>query len=463
MDAQSILLSEYGSASAVPAPVNRMMAAFAADFRDQVDVNLGVGYVNERTIPRRLVREALDAVLADPQKYRVALNYGGPAGSQNLIDSIRRFHVEQGIGGLTGDVLDRNRVIIGPSGATSLLEGVAQVMPRGIVVTSDPIYYIYCNLLERMGFEVLAVPEDREGLDADRLEARLEKLAERSGHVRFFYVVTVNNPSCTILSNDRRRRLVEIAAGLSRRLGRKVPVFFDKAYENLVHDPAAERPVSGLVHDEAGIVYEIGTLSKILAPALRIGYMIGPGGPFLDAMIQKTSDAGFSAPLVTQEIASYLLDHYVAEQIGRVNAGYREKATATGGWIDARLGPLLAERRGGSAGFYYYLTFHEVETHERSDFFRFLSRTTGRAEIDGPPGQRRPRVLYIPGEFCVHPRGEMVEAGRRQLRLSYGFEELPRIEQAIGLMREAALYALPGPAGRGEGLGAVAGREKHSS
>jgi len=441
VDVESIQLSDYGTASAVPSPVNRMMAAFAADFRDDVDVNLGVGYVNESTIPRGLIEESLRAVLADPGKYRVALNYGGPAGSANLIESIRRFHLEHAIGGLTEDVLARNEIIIGPNGATSLLDGLAQVLAPGIVVTSDPIYYIYCNTLERMGFELCAVPEDEEGLDADRLESRLQELGERRREVRLFYVVTINNPTCSILSNRRRRRLVEIATRLSSDLGRKVPVVFDKAYENLIHDPAVERPRSGLLDDELGIVYEIGTLSKILAPALRIGYLIGPGGPLVRAMVQKTSDAGFSAPLVTQEMASYLLDRHVAGQIERVNRGYREKAVRTLAWIDEQLGRELAECRGGKAGFYFYLTFERIETHERSPLFRFLSRTTGREEIDGPAGQKHPRVLYLPGEFCVQAGGELVEPGRRQLRLSYGFEELPRIEQAVLLMGEAAAYA----------------------
>jgi DNA-binding transcriptional MocR family regulator len=170
--------------------------------------------------------------------------------------------------------------------------------------------------------------------------------------------------------------------------------------------------------------------------------MIGPGGPLLDAMIQKTSDAGFSAPLVTQEIASYLLDHHVAQQIATVNAGYREKATRMRRWIDDQVGDMLTGLRGGSAGFYFYLTFDRIKTHERSAFFRYLSRTTGGEAIDGPRTARKPRVAYIPGEFCVHPRGEMVEQGTRQLRLSYGFEELPRIERAIRLMKEAASYAL---------------------
>lgn len=438
---QDFELSEYGRASSVPSPVSRMMAAFAADFRDDLDINLGVGYVNENTIPRRQIHTALGEVLAHPQQYRAALNYGGPAGSANLIGSIRRFHLEHRIGGLSEEVLDRQRIIIGPNGATSLLEGIAHVMRPGIVVTCDPMYYIYCNFLERLGFEIVTVPEDDDGLDIDRLEARLRELGQRRRAIRFFYVVTVNNPTCSILSNPRRRRLVEIATRLSREAGHKVPVFFDKAYESLIHDPAVQRPASGLLWDELGIVYELGTLSKILAPALRIGYLIGPPGPLVEAIVQKTSDAGFSAPLVTQEIASWLLDHHVAQQIDRVNAGYREKAAKTREWIDRRLGARLAECRGGRASFYFYLTFQRIETHETSPFFRFLSRTTGRSDVDGPAGARHARVVYIPGEFCVHPRGPMVEAGRRQLRLSYGFEELPRIERALELMQEAAAYA----------------------
>src|SRR5437763_553258 len=120
-------------------------------------------------------------------------------------------------------------------------------------------------------------------INLDSLEHKLE----RAPRIAFIYAVTVNNPSCTILSNGRRRALLHVAQRLS------VPIFFDLAYELLLHDPQAEPFESVLPEDDSGLAYEIGTLSKVIAPALRIGYMLGPAGSLMSAMIQKTSDAGF--------------------------------------------------------------------------------------------------------------------------------------------------------------------------
>lgn len=435
-------LSTYGTSSVDPSPVNRMMAEFAGDFRDNVDVNLGVGYVNEDTIPRELIREALDAVLTRPEKYRVPFNYGGPAGSPNLVQSLREFYLRNCIGGLTEEIFEKREIRIGGNGTSGILEAIADVVKPGIVITSDPMYYIYCNFLERKGYRLITVPEDENGVQPELLEEKLQALGEEKQNIRFLYIVTVSNPTSSILSNERRKRLVEIAAGLCREIGREIPLIFDKAYELLVHDPQVDPFRSGFHDDQLGIVYEVGTLSKVFAPALRIGYLIGPPGRLVELITQKTSDSGFSAPLITQEIASYLLDNHIERQIAKVNQGYQEKAAQVKGRIDEELGPYLETYTGGRAGFYFYLTFREIRTDQESLFFKFLTRTTGKSEIDGPSGNKKPRVVYIPGEFCVHPRGDMVEKGRRQLRISYGFEETERILEALGYMRQAVEFAV---------------------
>jgi 2-aminoadipate transaminase len=430
--------SPYGESSVTPSPVNRMMASFAVDFRDGYDINLGVGYVNEHTIPRNLIAEALGAVIQDPKTYREAFNYGRPEGSVNCIESIKRFLVREKIGGLNSEVLDRNRIIVGASGVTSLLDGVARVLQPGVVITTDPLYYIYCNLLERCGYTILPIPEDNHGIRTDILDSRLAGL---SAPVSFVYVVTVNNPTCTILSNERKRHLLDIAQRLGRATNRNIPVFFDTAYELLIHDPDVERPQSALLHDSAGIAFELGTLSKLLAPGLRIGYLIGPDTSFMHAMVQRINDVGFSAPVMNQEIASYLLDHHASEQMRAVNVGYREKAERTRELIVRHLGRHIEQCSGGSAGFYYYLTLKDCRTEEGSPLFNYLARTTGVKEIDGEGQDKKQRVVYIPGAYCVHPTGDLADKGQRQLRISYGFEGLERIEQGIRLIRDAIEFA----------------------
>ena len=91
MNLKDFNLSEYGRSSSIPSPVSRMMADVAADFRVGTDINLGVGYVNENTIPRKQIAEALTAVIDNPEKYKLALNYGGPHGSANLISAIKKM------------------------------------------------------------------------------------------------------------------------------------------------------------------------------------------------------------------------------------------------------------------------------------------------------------------------------------------------------------------------------------
>ena len=396
------LLSDYGQASAMPSPVNRMMAAVADDFRPSVDVNLGVGYVNEATIPRQLIVDATREVLADGERYPLALNYGGPRGTSSLIRSLRTYLTASAAGYADGTLASR-QFIIGPNGATSLLEALATVLGPGLILTGDPIYYIYTNYLRRAGFRVLALPDDEFGLPPERIRRRLRALdGSELDALRFIYVMAVDNLTSTVLPPERMLQLLQLATEIGQARGTPLPLIVDRAYVDLVHDPAAQVPASVAGVDVAGVLYEVGTLSKIIAPGLRIGYLIGPGGPLLDALVQRTSDLGFSAPPINQEIASWILDHHINSQLARVRRGYQRKAVQVRRWLDEHLGDQLVEVRGGSASFYYYLTLATVSTSEDSAFFR---------QLTGQSAAASPRVLYLPGGGTL--RGSGRGAARR--------------------------------------------------
>jgi 2-aminoadipate transaminase len=426
--------SDLAKTSLIPSAINQLTAKFAEDFREGTDINLGVGYVNDKTIPFDAINKAYTEIISRPEHYRNALNYGGSDGSINLRKSIRDYYLRYHIGRLNEKDFENRKILIGANGATSILDSLSDIIKPGLVITADPYYYIYTETLERKGFRILAIPEDDEGLNIRFLEEAVEKIDPQE--ISFFYIVTINNPSTVILSDSRRKAIVEIAEKLSLKADRIIPVIFDKAYEDIIHNPEIEKPVSGLKFDRLKQVFELGTLSKLFAPALRIGYIISPDNNFAEVLTQRTSDLGFSSSLINQEIASWLLDNYVHIQKDTVNKGYHKKAAFIKKLFSVHLFDYIDSYSGGDAAFYFYITFKNICTDKGSKFFSFLSRTTGKAEIDGTD-KKNPRLIYIPGTICSSTNKAIY-----QLRISYGFEEPEVFERAVKLMAEACRYAL---------------------
>lgn len=440
-----MILSSYGLLSAEPSPVNQMMSEFAKDFRPGLDINLGVGYVNEDTIPYDWFGKVVQKILEKSKRPPNLLNYGGPKGSERLISVIREFYKSLSNTGRIGRIPDfeQRDIVIGVSGATSILTGLANVIRKGVVVTADPVYYIYTSTLERFGFEIEPVEEDKEGPRTDVLNEVLNKLEREGRFVSFCYFVTVNNPTCNVISNRRRKEIVECVMSFGRRNGKFVPIVFDLAYEWLAHGENLEKLDLPSVYDEDGIVYEVGTLSKVFAPALRVGFLMGPkGSPIITSLIQWNSDVGFSAPLVTQEISVELIGEFGLQQFDKVNKGYKEKARLFKEKVLSELGEFLEALSGGEAGFYLYLTFKNLETFPGSEFFKMLSRKSGDKKWDISNGELNPRIIYLPGVYCVHPRGNLAEKGKKQIRVSYGYENSDVLGRAVDIMKEAICYLL---------------------
>lgn len=431
-------LSTYGELSLESSPINKMTETFSRDFREGIDINLGVGYVNDETIPNQELLDCFKDVLNNTSTYKNPLNYGAAAGSLNLQNAIKEYYCNNTIGDLQESDFEKLNIHIGANGATSILDAISDILPKGIIFTVEPMYYIYTETLIRKGFTICPIPEDSEGAITGILEQKLQEIAIDT--ISFFYFITVNNPSTIILSNKRKKEIVDIATKYSIKRGKIIPVIFDKAYEDIIYNNEVDKPISALLYDTIGNIIEVGTLSKLIAPALRIGYAISKKTELFDALIQRTNDIGFSAPLINQEISANFLKNNIEKHREKVNIGYLEKATKLTTLIEKHIGEQILEYSGGKAGFYFYITFKEIETHSNSDFYKFLTRTTGDLNIDEEDSIKKPRLIYIPGEICVQKNGEFVELGNRQLRISFGFEDISVLEKAILLMKDAIEY-----------------------
>lgn len=426
-------LSPLAKKSTQPSIINQMTADFALDFREGIDINLGVGYVNDGTMPINELGECFHYITTHQDHYRSALNYGGAAGSPHLHTSIQNYYKRHHLGQLTTEQIDEHVVTIGANGATSLLDCFADILAPGYVITADPYYYIYTESLVRKGFTLLPIASDKQGLIPEALEKALARID--TSKISYFYIVTVNNPDTVILSDERRKYLINTVNQLSDSTGKLIPLIFDKAYEDIIHQPNAPIPLSGLAYNQRGNIFELGTFSKVIAPALRIGYMLSKDNALRQHIIQRISDIGFSNSLLNQEMTSRFIDHHLEAHMGKVKAAYRKKAEDIRVFFEKELLAYTEEIQGGTAGFYFYLTLKDVNTEIGSPFFNYLSRTTGKPEIDGE-ATKKPRLIYIPGTIC-----SAQEKATRQLRLSYGFEEPAVFERAITLIKEACLYS----------------------
>lgn len=168
--------------------------------------------------------------------------------------------------------------------------------------------------LHKLGARIVPAPLDAGGLDMEALAAILARLRAEGVTPKFIYTIpTVQNPTGSVLSLERRHRLIALA----REHG--VPIFEDECYADLVW--SGERPPAlyALAPDQ---VVHIGSFSKSLAPALRLGYIVA-GWDVLSRILATKSDAGSSA-LAQMVVADYVENHF-DDHVEALRAGLRAK------------------------------------------------------------------------------------------------------------------------------------------
>ena len=185
----------------------------------------------------------------------------------------------QGYPGLRQFVADRCKRVRGmdvPIGDVTIVTGSGQgldmiskllINPGDTVLCEEFCYQGALNRFRKIGAKIEAMKLDGDGIVIDALAARLAALKTRGITPKFIYTIpTIQNPTATILPLDRRHALLKLAREYN------VAIFEDECYADLLWEGVEAPPA--LYALDPGCVIHLGSFSKSLAPALRLGYIV---------------------------------------------------------------------------------------------------------------------------------------------------------------------------------------------
>jgi 2-aminoadipate transaminase len=248
----------------------------------------------------------------------------GPLGYRPLRELIaKKLTADAGIACSSDNVLIT-------SGSLQGLDLVNQLLlsPGDTVIVEQMTYGGAISRLKRLNAEIVGVPVDRDGLRADALLRALEALQQRGVRPKYIYTIpTVQNPTATVMSTERRAEII----ALSRKFG--VPIFEDDCYADLTWDGQRPPALRALAND--GRVIYIGSFSKSIAPALRLGYLVADW-PVLSRILALKTDAG-SGALEQMVVAEYCQTHF-ANHLIMLRGNLRSKANALTRALRAQFG-----------------------------------------------------------------------------------------------------------------------------
>jgi 2-aminoadipate transaminase len=174
------------------------------------------------------------------------------------------------------------------------------INPGDTVILEEFCYAGAINRFKRIGANIVGVPLDEDGMRMDALASTLEGLKQKGVTPKYIYTIpTIQNPSGSILPLERRQQMLALA------LQYGVPIFEDECYADLIWAGGAPPALYALAPKQ---VVHIGSFSKSLAPALRVGYAVAEW-PVLSRMISSKTDSGTGA-LDQMIVAEYFTKNF---------------------------------------------------------------------------------------------------------------------------------------------------------
>ena len=264
------------------------------------------GHNDARHVPVDALIAAATAVLK--REGATLATYGlasGPLGYRPLRDFLAgKLKGHAGIDCSPDEILITSGSMQGLELVNSLLLGKGDT-----VLIEQETYGGALTKLVKLGINTIGIPLDSEGLRLDVLKQKLEELKQKGVTPKYIYTIpTVQNPTGAIMGEARRAELLKIARDYG------VMIFEDECYSDLVWSGKRPPSLSAMAGGE-GVIH-IGSFSKSIAPALRVGYIVARW-EILSRILGLKQDAG-SGALEQMVLAEFCKQHF-AEHVPRLS------------------------------------------------------------------------------------------------------------------------------------------------
>ena len=351
------------------------------------------------------IREASAAALRDEPG--AALQYGATEGYNPLREQLAAFMFSKGVKGLSADGL------IVTTGSQQGLDLIAKTLlnPGDVALVEAPTFLATIQCFRLYGPQVMGVPIDADGVQVDRLEEMI-----RTHRPKLVYLVpTFGNPSGAMLSLARRRRVLALAVET------QTVIVEDDPYGDLYFGDAPPPSLLALSDEVPGSrdwLIHCGSLSKVLSPGLRVGWMVAPAALLARATMCKQFSDAHTSTFAQATAAHYLKSGRMPTTLATVRRTYAERAQC--------MGEALTRELGDAIGF--------NQPHGGLFFWARLTGARGQM-ADGAELARRAidqGVAFVPGApfYAGQP-------DNATLRLSFATAGLDKIQEGIARLGQA--------------------------